>query len=817
MIYRNIRVNLNVLEVLLLKKIDINSNCVKCFRCISVCPVKYCNKVGSDGISVNEDLCIGCGSCIKICTHHAREFDSGLSDIFNDEKIPEKSVFIIDIDLLGKYKSSYKKVIAFLKNNGIGMVRNLDEGISILNANYNNYLSSSDNKIVISSDCASAVAYIELYKSAFIQNLIPLDSSHIHLVKKVIKEDNSFTESKFYILTNCLEKKLEFARYDYRTVAVNSDKFIRYLDNAGLGKMTETEEFDGNPHITDVVSSPNIHTKRISSIDNFNHFMKGIDIPSLSHKIYIDLKLCSLGCRDHAAVHGNANKVQIENSRYFQRGFSNNSSKNTISAPDKNSLNSIYTSMRKSDISDIRNCTSCGYNSCFSMARAIHNGLNQKDNCYHYIKNKLSYIAYHDELTGLMNRSAFYETLKNILKNDQSRKAVLIIDIDDFRNINDTLGHESGNEVLKETAHRLQELIGKEDVLFRIGGDEFGIVLLNMTGKLSSTITAERIKNSFNKPIKIGSSMIYVNLSIGISVSPENGNDYETLVKKAETALYEAKKERNNHKFFEKSMHDKMLDKINTVSKLREAITNEEFTLFYQPQMKLDGSITGAEALIRWNKPDTGLVSPAKFIQHAEESGLIIPIGEWVLEKACSDYVKLRQLGLGNMSMSVNLSVKQFKDKELISRITQIISKTGIDPSMLHLEITESFLIDNEKDVADMINKLKEIGIKISLDDFGTGYSCLNYLDILSLNSLKIDKHFIDQITPDGRDVPLVDTIIAISKGLKLDIVAEGVTQYYQIDYLKKFNYNINIQGFYYSEPIPIDKFIDFAKKYKAG
>lgn len=433
------------------------------------------------------------------------------------------------------------------------------------------------------------------------------------------------------------------------------------------------------------------------------------------------------------------------------------------------------------------------------------------------VEQELMYIAYHDQLTGLQNRQSFYDKfIVNVIKtkdiSSQKMKGLLFIDLDYFKNINDAMSHKIGDDILKQVAGRIQSHLRSDDAVFRIGGDEFIVILNNLTSEKDAGLVAEKIIHTVSEPFTVRDHVFHIGISIGITIYPRDGEDVETLMKNLDTTLTEAKKEKNTYKYFTQEIREKALQKIRITNDLREALSRNEFVLHYQPLINIHGKITGAEALIRWKHPEMGLVAPMKFIPVAEETGLIIPIGNWVLETACSVETAWKRTGLDSLYISINLSMKQFKDRELVRNIEAVLEKTEVDPSRVHLELTESVLMENVDETVRKLKILGKKGVKFSIDDFGTGYSSLSTLKNFPLNILKIDKSFISGIPHRKEDTALVKAIISMGHELGLQVIAEGVETREQLDYLCSLQCN-EIQGFFYSKALPQDQFVEYVRK----
>ena len=445
---------------------------------------------------------------------------------------------------------------------------------------------------------------------------------------------------------------------------------------------------------------------------------------------------------------------------------------------------------------------------------------------------KVRYLAYFDSLTGLPNRSLMKELLEQALANSvryQRPLAVLFLDIDRFKRINDTLGHDVGDTVLREVAKRLLGCVRASDLVARkgdvgeavtdqavsrLGGDEFVVILGEVNSTEDAATAAARIAAALAAPVQLAHEEITISASIGISVYPGDGDDAETLLKHADAAMYQAKEEgRNRHRFFTSALNERASRRFALESRLRKAVERCDFVLHYQPKVDVRRrKVVGMEALLRWREPEEGLIPPAEFIPLAEENGLILPIGEWVLHEACRQLVAWRDAGLPPLSVAVNLSAAQFKQPRLVERISRLLSETGLDPTALELELTESVLVEDTAASAMILNTLKELGVSVSIDDFGTGYSSLAYLKRFPLNALKVDRSFVRDITTDPNDAAIVSATIALAHNLRLRVVAEGVEQRIQVDILRAQGCD-EAQGYFFSPPLPATEFVDWLRR----
>lgn len=416
------------------------------------------------------------------------------------------------------------------------------------------------------------------------------------------------------------------------------------------------------------------------------------------------------------------------------------------------------------------------------------------------------YLAYHDVLTGLPNRTLFYDRLEHALakaKRDKAILGVMFIDLDGFKRINDTLGHGAGDALLKSVAQRLKQCLRESDTLARLGGDEFTIILENIIQETDTIGIAKKIIKTLKKSFPINGREVYVTASIGISLYPFDGSAVEVLVKRADAAMYRAKERgKNAFEFYNISIDSHSLEYFELEHALYKALEREEFVLYYQPLLDLpEKKITSAEALIRWHHPELGLIHPDKFIPIAEETGLIKPLGEWIIETACKHNKALQVAGVGPLQMGVNLSPRQFRQQNLHQKIVQALEDNQLAPACLMIEITENSAMKDVEFTISTLKTFKKLGVKIAIDDFGTGYSSLSYLKRLPADMLKIDRSFIDGLPADAYDVTLTAAIIGLASKMGLRVVAEGVETQEQLEYLESQNCN-KIQGYHISKPL---------------
>lgn len=419
---------------------------------------------------------------------------------------------------------------------------------------------------------------------------------------------------------------------------------------------------------------------------------------------------------------------------------------------------------------------------------------------------KAEYLAYYDSLTGLPNRLLLNDRLSLALAHAHRSKEMLslmYLDLDSFKTINDTLGHDMGDRLLRDVAERLQRCLREGDTVARIGGDEFVVLLPQISSTDDVAKVAEKVIEQLKPSFDYDGRELHITTSIGITLYPHDGSDVQTLFKNAEVALYRAKEQgRNNYQLYTSSMNAKAFERLALENSLRKALERKEFRVFYQPQINLDtGEIVGMEALIRWQHPDLGLVAPAQFIPLAEDTGLIVEIGEWVLRTACQQNKAWQAEGYPAVRVSVNLSARQFQQQEMVEMVERVLKDTKLAPEYLELEITESAVMQDAVRAIEILHELNKHGIKVAIDDFGTGYSSLSYLKNFPINRLKIDKVFVHTITTDKNDAAIVAAIIAMSHNLKLKAVAEGVETIEQLDFLRALDCD-EMQGYLFSRPI---------------
>ena len=430
---------------------------------------------------------------------------------------------------------------------------------------------------------------------------------------------------------------------------------------------------------------------------------------------------------------------------------------------------------------------------------------------------KIKKLAYYDFLTELPNRTLFIDRLNQGMFNAAISKSflgVLFLDLDSFKRINDTMGHAKGDELLKMVAKRLIKIVSENDTVCRVGGDEFLVLIENVENEEDIRQVAEKILNDLKISFKIDNTDLYITTSIGGSIYPIDGSDVEALIKNADIAMYKAKeKGRNKFQLCNELIKESLVEEMKLTNRLFGAIERNELELFYQPQISLEtGEIIGLEALIRWNNKELGMVNPINFIHIAEKTGLILPIGEWVLKTACRQNKKWQEAGILNVPIAVNISVNQFQNRKIIEDIILILNETGLNPKDLEIEITETIIMKETEYIIESLKKLKQMDVKIAIDDFGTEYSSLNYIKQLPVDKIKIDISFVRGININNKDEAIIKVIIALAKNLELKVIAEGVETKEQIEFLRKEGCD-EIQGYYYYKPMPAKQIEEIMKK----
>ena len=424
---------------------------------------------------------------------------------------------------------------------------------------------------------------------------------------------------------------------------------------------------------------------------------------------------------------------------------------------------------------------------------------------------RLLTLAHFDPLTGLANRSLFRTRLEENIahsKRVQDKLALLLLDLDNFKEINDSLGHPIGDTLLCELARQLKACTRETDIVARLGGDEFVIIATHLSNDENASTLAQRILDTIKQGIDLEDQSLSTSTSIGIAIYPRDGTDADELLKHADLALYQAKDAgRGGYRFFDPQLNARVQARKTLQKELEKALQNQALKVYFQPILNASNAkVVGAEALLRWPHPERGFIPPDVFIPIAESSGLIGPLGEWVLRAACTQHKLWREAGLPSIQIAVNISSVQFRRTDLVDSVSFIIEESGIDPACLDLEITESMLMEAGQPVRALLNGLHSLGVKLAIDDFGTGYSSLAYLKRFPVDKLKIDRSFVGDITSDPDDATIAKAVISLGKSLNMEIVAEGVETQGQLDFLRREKCD-QVQGYYFSQPIPGDQF----------
>jgi len=429
---------------------------------------------------------------------------------------------------------------------------------------------------------------------------------------------------------------------------------------------------------------------------------------------------------------------------------------------------------------------------------------------------KLTFLAYHDSLTGLPNKLSLYDDSKFVFLPERGKVSLFFIDIDNFKYVNDTLGHAFGDQLIIKVSERLTSLLEKNCSIYRLSGDEFILIYEDIQEINVVENFATKILTSFSEEFDVLDSILYINLSFGIVMYPEHGSNLEQLLKYADIAMYRAKESgRKNYVVYDHLMNEVLTERVNIEKHLHKAMENNEFEVYYQPQLDLETNhITGIEALLRWKNPVLGNVSPLKFIKVAEDTHFIIPLGTWVLQKACAFLKRLNEIGFKDLTISVNISMLQLLQEDFCDIVEETLKKLQIEPQYLELEITETILMESFESIESPLENLCKKKVRIALDDFGKGYSSLNYLKQLPISTLKIDKSFIDNITDKSVD-DLTGHIVTIGKSMGMCVIAEGVERQEQLEYLLLHECD-KIQGYLYSKPIPEAELIRLLEKIRA-
>ena len=471
-----------------------------------------------------------------------------------------------------------------------------------------------------------------------------------------------------------------------------------------------------------------------------------------------------------------------------------------------------YSLRANNDSDDEIGILSQGFNKMLAHIQVNDEKLAHELSERHRTAKYLDKLAYYDTTTELPNRHYFHQQLDRAVKHaitTKQKMVLLFLDLDNFKIVNDTLGHTTGDLLLKQASARLSNVLRQNDYICRIGGDEFAIIIENISNIDDVSIVTEKCIQSLTNPFVFEGHKFFIGVSIGISICPDDAVTANTLLVNADMAMYEVKlRGKNNYQFFNSEMNDTHSRKFQLESDLRHAIKQDQMELYYQPQVNSQNALlTGAEALMRWNHPEKGLISPDEFIPIAEETGLILSLGEWLIKTACRHGKQLVDSGLKDITIAINISGIQIREVTFVDQISDALTRSGLDPSHLELELTESILMDDSTLVIDKVNQLKGLGVHVAIDDFGTGFSSMNYLKSFPITKLKIDKSFISGLPQSSDDMAITMAIIALAHGMNIKVVAEGVEHEDQVDFLRSHACDV-LQGYYYAKPMPFNEFI---------
>ena len=443
------------------------------------------------------------------------------------------------------------------------------------------------------------------------------------------------------------------------------------------------------------------------------------------------------------------------------------------------------------------------------LGRSIRYAMQRKQ-----VEDRLIQLSRRDALTGLHNRMEFHSRLDEAIaqaRRTQQMVAILLFDIDHFKDVNDSMGHAAGDDMLKQISDRLADCARETDTLARLGGDEFAIIANNLADADGATVLARKVLESFIEPFNIDGQQVYGGASVGVTLFPHDDETPERLLKNADLALYQAKRDgRGSYQFYDAEMNTRVQNRKTIEGELHRSLELEQFVLHYQPQVSVaDYSLTGVEALVRWNHPEHGLVAPNDFIWVAEATGLIVPLGDWVLRSACRQHLEWQAMGLPPIPIAVNLSAIQFRQRELVDTVKKVVAETGIEPAQLELEITENMVMENVDTVIGTLNELHSAGYRLSIDDFGTGYSSLAYLRQFPVDRLKIDSSFMQNVNDGTDDAAIVKAVINLAHTLSIGVIAEGVETEEQLMFLREHGCE-EMQGFFCNPPVTAEEFGDW-------
>ena len=850
-----------------------NDSCVGCNKCIASCScIGACvsteaDESGKSRIVVDSKRCIACGACFDACEHNAREFADDTQAFFDDLASGVNISILIAPAFRANYPDEYNLVLGVLKSLGVKRMINVAFGADITTWGYINYIKRYGFIGGISQPCPAVVSYIEKYHPELISKLFPVQSP-LMCAATYARKQMGITD-RFAFISPCIAKKLEIDdpnTHNLVSYNVTFAHLMKYIKDRNLSAEPVTDEVEyglGSYYPTPGGLMENVRwlmgdDKFIREIGGEKHLYEYLkhnasNIASGNNPFLLyDALNCENGCICGTAVDpecsGNdralANLLTIRegvkkdddgawsknltpdqrlerlNEQFkdldledYLREYTDLSEGCKYTIPDGEELDRIYMSMSK-DTEESRkiNCSSCGYDTCYQMACAIHNGFNHRENCVYYLKREveeekeqLLYQATHDDLLQIWNRKSAISLLEDIMS-ETTEFSVVIADISGFKNINATYGHITSDGFLKLLAVRLRTALEPRGIkIVRYGGDVFLFLIPDMRVYPDSRIVKE-IQQAFIEPMDIGRNHLTMNVSIGIAQS-DGISDAEENIVNAEAAVNEAKLgEKNTIFLYGDELKAKAREEKIIVEKIKDAIENDGFFILYQPQIdSRTEQISGYEALVRMKDPDIG---PSKFIPIAEKNGWIWRIGRITTELVIKQIAGWKKDGLPLHPVSVNFSSNQLSDSGYIDFLEKTLKDYDVSPSLIEIEITEGVFLDKTAQANALFDRFKSLGIKLLMDDFGTGYSSLGYLTYIPVDVIKLDKSLVDNYLVEGKD-SFIDNVIRLVHDLGMKMIVEGVEHKRQFERLKDFGAD-TIQGYYFSKPIPPEEAINF-------
>ncbi len=850
-----------------------NDNCVGCNKCIATCScIGACvsteaDESGNSRIVVDPERCIACGACFDACEHKAREFADDTKAFFDDLSKGENISILIAPAFRANYPEEYGTVLGVLKSLGVKRMINVAFGADITTWGYINYIKQYGFKGGISQPCPAVVSYIEKYHPELIPRLFPVQSP-LMCAATYAKDKMGITDRLAFI-SPCIAKKLEIddpKNHGLVSYNVTFAHLMNYIKDNNLSAEPATDEVEYG--LGSYYPTPGGLMENVRWLVGDEAFIREIGgekrlyayLRENSHSIangenpflFYDALNCENGCICGTAVETErsegdkalinllniregvkteedgawsknlspAERLERLNKQFedlnlsdYLREYTDRSEQCRYTIPNTKELDRIYRSMRKEDDESRKiNCSSCGYDTCYDMACAIHNGFNHRDNCVYYLKKevedekeRLLYQATHDDLLEIWNRKSAVSLLTDIMS-ETTEFSVVIADISGFKTINATYGHATSDKFLKLLAERLRSTVEPHGVqIVRHGGDVFLFLIPDRIVYPDSRIV-KAIQDAFTEPMHIGHNNLTMNVSIGISHS-DGIADVEENIFNAEAAVNEAKLGEKNEIFlYSEDLKSKVREEKEIVEKIKNSIENNEFYILYQPQIdSTTEEISGFEALVRMKDPDIG---PGRFIPIAEKNGWIWRIGRITTELVIKQIAAWKKEGLPLHPVSVNFSSNQLSDSGYIDFLEKTLKDYDVPASLIEMEITESVFLDKTAHANALFDRFRSLGIKLLMDDFGTGYSSLGYLTYIPVDIIKLDKSLVDNYLVEGKD-SFIDNVIRLVHDLGKKMIVEGVEYKRQYERLKDFGADA-IQGFYFSKPIPPEEAIIF-------